>query len=170
MKRKAFLLMPAMLCLATAASAADGKWTFGTEDRGHPELVYSENGKSIFSVGCGHAFAVHAVYPGSPKKEGETAAITIASAGKKTTLRGEIDEPFDTDPPGSTHFRQWDLGTKRQDPALYGRSWKKSMWRLLDLIDSGHPLRISAEGRSYKLPPVDARGWERTFKSICLGF
>jgi hypothetical protein len=165
---KALSVVTAVSCFAmSTASAADGKWTFGTEDRGHPQLVYSENGKSIFSVGCGHAFAVHAVYPGPPKKEGEKAAITIASGRMKKTLRGEISSNYDEDPPGSTHFMQVDLGYARQDPALYGRAWKKMERRLLDLIDSGRPLRISAEGRSYTLPAVDARGWEARFKAIC---
>jgi len=27
------------------------------------------NGKTVFMVGCGHAFVVHAVYPGAPKKD-----------------------------------------------------------------------------------------------------
>src|SRR4051812_35024063 len=142
----------------SAALAANGSWTFGTGDRVQPLLVYAENGKSIFSVGCGHAFAVHAVYPGPPKKEGEKATLTVASGRMKMTLRGEISSNYDDDPPGSTHFLQWDLGYKRQDPALYGRTWKRREGRLFDLIDSGRPLRISAQGRSYKLPAVDVRG------------
>src|SRR5690242_14330991 len=134
MNSKTLGLATAVCCLAmSTAFAADGKWTFGTEDRGHPQLVYSENGKSVFSVVCGHAFGVHAVYPGSPKKEGDKATLTIASGRMTTTLRGEIGGADENGPPGSTHFLQWDLGYKRQDPALYGRAWKQREKRLLDL-------------------------------------
>jgi len=31
----------------------------------------------------------------------------------------------------------------------------------------GKPLIISAEGRSYVLPPVDVKGWKVRFKKIC---
>src|SRR5947209_9402660 len=111
-------LVTAICCLGlSTAFAANGTWTFGTEDRGHPQLVYSENGKSVFSVGCGRAFGVHAVYPGAPKKEGEKATLTVASGRTTLTLRGEIGGAYEDDPPGSTHFLQWDLGYKRQDPA-----------------------------------------------------
>src|SRR5438105_15051674 len=45
-----------------------GAWNFRIEERGHPELSYSKDGKSIFYVGCGRAFGLHAVYPGIPKR------------------------------------------------------------------------------------------------------
>jgi hypothetical protein len=151
----------------SAAYAANGSWQYGTEARGHPQLVYSENGKTIFMVACGRAFGIHAVYPGAPKKDGEKAAITISNARTKMTFRGEIDSGYKDDPPGATHFVQWDLGFSRQDPATFGPRWKKIEWRLFDLLDAGRPLRISAEGRSYKLPPIHIRGWEQKYKESC---
>ncbi len=168
-KLKVLVVLATLPCLGwPAARAANGVWKYGTEDRGHPELVYSENGKTIFMVGCGRAFGVHAVYPGVSKKDGEKAAITIANARTKMALQGEIQNDLgDDDPPGTMHFVQWDLGFARQDPALYGRAWKKIMSRLFDLLDAGRPLTISAEGHSYKLLPINIRGWERDFKGRC---
>ena len=158
----------AALCLGlSVAFAANGTWKFGTEDRGHPQLVYSENGKTVFMVACGRAFGIHAVYPGAPKKDGEKATITIANARTKMTFAGEIASGYDDDPPGATHFVQWDLGYARQDPELYGSRCRKIEWRFFDMLDAGRPLTISAEGRSYKLPPIDVRGWEQRFKDRC---
>ncbi len=161
-------LLAAVLWLGAAtAFAADGAWRFGTEDRDHPELRYVKDGKSVFYVGCGHAFGLHAVYPGRPMKPGAKAAITIATAKARMQFKGEIDEAYDDDPPGATHFVQWDLGYRRQDPALYEARWHKLEDRLLDLLDSGAPLEISAEKRSYTLPAVDAPEWKKRFKERC---
>ena len=114
-------------CLVlSSALAAGGTWKYGSEDRGHPQLIYSENGKNIFMVGCGRAFAIHAVYPGTPKKDDEKATITIANAKTRMTFEGEIDSASGADdPPNTTHFLQWDLGYKRQDPELFGKKWKR---------------------------------------------
>jgi hypothetical protein len=38
---------------------------------------------------------------------------------------------------------------------------------VFDLLDSGRPLMISAEGKSYVLPPVNARRWRKRFQKIC---
>jgi len=150
------------------APGASGAWSFGTEDRGHPVLSYAENSKTIFQVGCGHAFALHAVYPGSRQKEREKARITIDNGKRRMNFAGEISESFENDPPNTTHFVQWDLGYKRQDPRLYGKRWKVREHRLLDFLDSGRPLKVSAAGgRGYVLPPVEARGWKSRFEQIC---
>ena len=150
------------------ALGAGGAWSFGTEDRGHPVLSYAEKDKTIFQVGCGHAFGLHAVYPGSRKKEGEKARITLDNGKRRMTIAGEISESFEDDPPNTTYFVQWDLGYKRQDPGLYGKKWKLREHRLLDFLDSGRPLRVSASGgTSYVLPPVRARGWKSRFEQIC---
>jgi len=100
------------------------------------------NGKTVFMVGCGHAFVVHAVYPGAPKK----------------------DEAEATSP---SPFVQWDLGYPRQGPGLYEKKWHQLENRLFDLLDAGPPLTISAEGKSYVLPAVDAPQWRRRFQKIC---
>jgi hypothetical protein len=148
--------------------AADGVWKFDTEDQGHPRLAYLDNSKTIFMVGCGHAFAIHAVYPGAPKKDEDKATITIANGKTRMIFDGIIDSHFsEQNPPNTTHFVQFDLGFRRQDPALYGKRWQRLKSRLLDLLDSGRPLTVSAEGRSYGLPAVKVRGWKRRFKRIC---
>ena len=162
-------VLAAIACLAlSSASAADGTWKFDTEDQGHPRLAYWVNDKTTFSVGCGHAFAIHAVYPGAPKSDEAKATLTIANGKTRMIFDGIIDSHFSNlNPPDTTHFVQWDLGFKRQDPELYGRRWKRLESRLLELLDSGRPLTVSAEGGSYGLPAVKVRGWKERFKRIC---
>jgi hypothetical protein len=151
----------------SVALAENGSWKFGTEDRGHPELVYSENDKIVFMVVCGRAFGVHAVYPGDAKKEGEKATITISTVKTRMQFDGEIDSSYEGDPPNTRHFVQWDLGFFRQDPELFGKKWRKIESRLFDLLDSGQPLTIAAEGKNYVLPAVKASNWKKRFKEKC---
>ena len=167
--RQFCVVLGAMICVGLpAVCAAAGVWTYDTKDRGHPDLTYRENGKTVFSVGCGRAFAIHAVYPGPAKKDGEKVSITIASGKSQMDFAGEIDSGFNSDdPPNATHFLQWDLGFARQDPDLFAAKWKRLEARFLDLLDSGRPLTVSAEGQSYTLPPINVPRWKARFKKIC---
>jgi len=152
----------------SAASAAGGSWKFDTEDQGHPRLANWENDKTVVMIGCGHAFVVHAVYPGAPKKDEEKVTITIANGKTEMKLDGIIESQFAwMSPPNTTHFTQTDLGFTRQDDELYGRRWRRLEARLLDFLDSGRPLTISAEGKSYELPAIRIRGWKERFKRKC---
>jgi hypothetical protein len=174
------LFHPRLLCVLTATaglalSAASatgesgkGTWKFDTEDQGHPRLANWENDKTVVMIGCGHAFAVHAVYPGATMKDDEKATITIANGRTEMKLDGIIESRFaEMSPPNTTHFVQWDLGFTRQDRELYGRRWKRQEARLLNFLDSGRPLTVSAEGKSYELPAISIRGWKQRFKKIC---
>ena len=170
------LLHPRLLGVLAAISylawsgslAAGGTWTFDTEDQGHPRLAYWDNDKTTVFIGCGHAFAIHAVYPGAPKKDDDKATITIANGKAQMTFDGIIDSHFSNlNPPNTTHFVQWDLGFARQDPELYGKWWKRLEARLFDFLDSGQPLTVSAEGQSYALPAIKVRGWKQRFRRIC---
>ncbi|MGD0150202.1 MAG: hypothetical protein ABSB77_16620 [Xanthobacteraceae bacterium] len=162
-------ILAVVSCLGwSGAVAADGAWKFQVDERGHPELSYLDNNnRTVFMVGCGHAFAVHAVYPGAPKKDGEKATITIASAKTQMDFAGEIDSGFTDGPPNTTHFVQWDLGYRRQDPNLYEKKWHQLESRFFDLLDSKQPLTISAEGQNYVLPAVSAARWRQRFHKIC---
>jgi hypothetical protein len=164
MQRRLIVLAAIAAALASPAFAADGAWKFVVDEQDHPLLTYSEGGKEVFFVGCGHAFAVQAKYPGARGRKG-AATITISNAETRMTLKGEIDKPQAgaKDP----RFSQTDLGYRRQDPELYGDTWHALEDRLFRLIDSGRPLTISAEGKRYVLPPVDAPGWKKRFKEIC---
>jgi len=166
---RALGVLAIVFCLGLpAALAADGTWKFEIDERDHPGLSYlNANGKTVFLVGCGHAFAIHAVYPGAAKKDGAKAAIAVANKHAQMTFNGEIATGYENDPPHTTHFLQWDLGFRRQDPALYGKRWHVLESRLFDLLDSGQPLTISAEGKRYVLPAVDAPRWKERFKDIC---
>ena len=165
---KALVLLPVIGWLGLgAAFASAGAWKFEIDERGYPELKYSQNDKTVFYVGCGHAFGLHAVYPGGPRKEGAKATIVIASARTRLKFAGDIESPHADDPPNTAHFVQWDLGFSRQDPALYGKKWKRLESRFFNLLDSRQPLTISADGRSYVLPAVNVPKWKKRFKEIC---
>ena len=152
---------------STLSIAAQSGWKFELDEREHPGLQYVANDKSVFTVGCGHAFGIHAVYPGPRRKVGAKATVTLSNTKQQMTLRGEIEETSEDDQAGSTQFVQWDLGYRRQDPALFGPGWKKLEDRLFDLLDSGKPLTLSAEGKRYVLPPVDSPQWKARFKEKC---
>jgi len=164
---KATLLAIAGCFTVNVSLAGEGAWTFATADRGHPELKYSKDDKSIFYVGCGRAFGIHAVYPGPRKQDGTIVAITLSNSQARMELKGEIASGYEDDPPNTTHFVQWDLGFRRQDPDLYAEKWRKIERRLFDLLDAGKPLTVSAEDRSYTLPAVNVRDWKTQFEKRC---
>lgn len=47
------------------------------------------------------------------------------------------------------------------------RAWKELEARFLDLPPSSQSLTISAEGKSYTLPAVDAPDWKKPFTDRC---
>jgi hypothetical protein len=145
--------------IASPASAASGSWKFEPDSRDNPILAYSENGKTVFTIGCGRAFGLVAKYPGVAKKAGK-ATITIAGPQNLMTFDGEFAAPEED---SVADFLQWDLGFHRQDPKLYGRKWNAIKSRLLDLLGSGAPLTVSAGKRSYKLPAVNVSDWRKPF-------
>jgi hypothetical protein len=69
-------------------------------------------------------------------------------------------------PPNTTMFNQADLGYARDDPELYHDKWHALENRVFDFLDSGHPLTISAEGKSYVLPPVNVPRWRALPKNL----
>ena len=83
-------------------------------------------------------------------------------------FEGQIDSGYDDDPPNTTHFVQWGLGYERQNPGLYVKKWKENKSRLFDFLDSGQPLTVSAEGRSYVLPPIKNSRLEIAFQKKML--
>jgi len=157
------LMMAALMASLTApvSPALAGSWIYELEmPREAPTLKYVDGDKATFLMGCGHAFGLHLKYPGVAKKDG-AASITIAAGKRKMTFKGEFEEPFeDVD----ATFVQWDLGYRRQDPDLYTKKWDAVRDRLLDLLDSGARLTISAGKDSYELPPVDAKNWRKPFE------
>jgi hypothetical protein len=142
-----------------AQPAVAGSWKYELDERDHSILSYSEDGKATFLIGCGRAFALHAKYPGKAKTEGNT-RLVIASGKRSMAFLGDFEAPFDD---LATTFVQFDLGYRRADLALYGKKWRALRNRLLDLLDSGKALKISAGRDSYTLPPVDAIGWREAF-------
>jgi hypothetical protein len=151
------VLTTALLAVSFSSCGAAGSWKLGFDARDHPSLSYSEDGRTIFMVGCGHAFALHAKYPGSSESAGR-ASIAISNVRTSMRLRGEFEEPSADD---QTTFVQWDLGFSRQDPELYARRWKRVRSRLLDLIATADPLTIASGYRRYHIPRVDVPGWRR---------
>ena len=117
-----------------------------------------------FLIGCGNHFEVLAVYPATPKQDGrQGTTITIASGKTQMDFAGFVDVGSEHTPPDVKMFDQADLGF----PDLEQDKWRALENRVLELLDSGQPLTISAEGKSYVLPPVKAPRWRTRFQKIC---
>jgi hypothetical protein len=145
----------------TSALAAGGSWKFEPDSRDNPILTYSENGTTIFQIGCGRAFGLEVRYPGVARTSGK-ASVTLATSRDKMTFDGEFHAPTEN---SQTNFVQWDLGFARQDPKLYGKRWNTIKSRLLDLIASGEPLKLSAGKSSYQLPSTNITNWKEPLQA-----
>jgi hypothetical protein len=167
-----FARLPVVLAIVsllglTAALAAEGAWKFEIDRQDQPSLSYLDsNHKTVFWVGCGAHFLMRAVYPGAPKKDDDKATITLANRTTHMDLAGEI-EAYDDLPPHTTGFVQADLGYARDDPELYEEKWHALEARFFDLLDSGQPLTVAAEGHSYALPAIKINRWRQRFNKIC---
>ena len=128
---------------------------------------YDTNRKTVFRFGCGVHYELDAVYPGSAAKQDHTeAAITIANGKTQMDFAGftyPLDSDADDWPPNTTMFNQGDLGHRE----LEGDKWAALENQFLGFLDSGRPLTISAEGKSYVLPPVNVPRWRARFQKIC---
>ena len=141
-----------------------GSWKFeiGRQDR--PALSYYDTrGRGIFGIACGMHFEMNAVYPGAAPKEDTTGSITIANGKTQMDFAGNVfHNPEVEMPTDLPFFNQADFG----HPELDADKWDALKNRLLDFLDSGHPLTISAEGKSYVLPPVNAPRWRARWLKI----
>jgi hypothetical protein len=156
--------------LSEALPAGDvwkGSWKFeiGRQDR--PALSYLDTrGRGIFGIACGMHFEMNAVYPGAAPKEDTTGSITIANGKTQMDFAGNVFAPSPETwmQPDLPLFNQADFGV----PNEVGNAdkWERAGNRLLDFLDSGHPLTISAEGKSYVLPPVKAPRWRARWLKI----
>ena len=162
----------------SAASAAGGisndtwkgAWKFEIDRQDQPWLgFYDTRGKTVFRIGCGAHFEMDAVYPGgAPKQDHTKASITIANGKTQMDFAGFIYAGSEYDPPHTAIFNQSDLGYDHDDdPELYEDKWHALENRVFDLLDSGQPLTISAESKSYVLPPVNVPRWRARFQKIC---
>lgn len=156
------------LNVSGALAAGDvwkGAWKFETSHQGQPWLGFHDPaGKTVFLIGCGTHFEVMAVYPATPKQDGrQSATITIASGKKQMDFAGFVDVGSERTPRGFKMFDQADLGNHD----LEENAFQELEYRVLDLFSSGQPLTISAEGKSYVLPPVKAPRWRAQWEKIC---
>ncbi len=142
-----------------------GAWKFETSHQGQPWLgYYDPHGKTVFLIGCGTHFEVMAVYPAEPKQDGrQPATITISDGDKQMVFAGLVDEGSEQTPPDVRMFDQADLG----QPDLEEKAFRKLEYRVLDLFSAGRKVTISAEGKSYVLPPVKAPRWRQRWEKIC---
>jgi len=141
-----------------------GAWKFEMS-RDQPWLgYYDPNGKTVFLIGCGTHFEVLAVYPATPKQAGrQGATITIDTGKTQMDFAGFVDVGSELTPPNRAMFDQADLGQSD----LEQNKWRALESRVLDMFSSGRPLTISAEGKSYVLPPVRAPRWRARWQKIC---
>ena len=154
--------------LSEALPAGDvwkGSWKFEIDRQDQPYLSYYDtSSKTVFRIFCGAHFEMDAVYPGMPPKQEHTpGSITIANGKTQMEFVGFIYAGSEFNPRDTTLFNQADLG----DPDLSENKWRALENRVFDLLDSGQPLTISAEGKSYVLPPVNVPRWRARFQKIC---
>ena len=154
--------------LSEALPAGDvwkGSWKFEIDRRGPSLGYYDTSGKTVFHIVCGMHFEMDAVYPGaSPKQDDTEASITIANGKTQMDFAGNVfHNPEVEMPTDLPFFNQAELG----HPELDKDKWGALENRVFDLLDSGRPLTISAEGKSYVLPPVNAPRWRARFQKIC---
>jgi hypothetical protein len=149
-----------VLALALAPAFA-GTWKHEVVPNDGDVLTYSADGKIQFYLGCGRGFALHVKYPGEAKQEGE-ADIAIATSKGRMTFNGDFEDP---DVFGGTDFRQSYLGYLHSDPRVFGKKWNAVKARLLNMLDSNGPITISAGGRSYRLPAIEAGDWHQALDS-----
>ena len=160
------------LCAASAAGGTSkdtwkGAWKFEIDRHDRPWLGYYDiGGKTVFRMGCGTHFEMDAVYPGgAPKQDHTKASITIANGKTQMDFAGYVlpPSPEGKMPTDLPFFNQADLG----HPELDEDKWGALENRVLDLLGSGQPLTISAEGKSYVLPPLKVPRWRARFQKIC---
>ncbi len=154
--------------LSAALPAGDvwkGSWKFEIDRRDQPALSYYDTGgRRIFGIACGVHFEMNAVYPGAAPKDDTPGSITIANGKTRMDFAGNVFHNPEVEMPTELpFFNQANLGY----PDLEQDKWRALENRFLDLLDSGHPLTISAEGKSYVLPPVKVPRWRARFQKIC---
>ena len=142
-----------------------GAWSLERDRYDRPWLTFFDtNRKTVFRFGCGTHYELDAVYPGeAPKQDHTEATITIGNGKTQMDFAGFTYAAPENFPPDTSWFNQADLG----HPELTDDIWGALEDRLLDLLASGQPLRISAEGKSYVLPPTRASRWRARFQKVC---
>ena len=161
-------LFAASAAAGTSKDTWRGAWKFEIDRQDQPSLnYYDTRGKTVFRIGCGAHFDMRVVYPGAAKQDDTKASITIANGRTHMDFAGVVDGGTEYDPTHTTMFDQPDLGYARDDPELYEDKWHALENRVFDLLDSGQPLTISAEGKSYILPPINVPRWRARFQKIC---
>jgi hypothetical protein len=150
---------------ATSKDTSKGAWKFEIDRQDRPWLgFYETTGKTVFRIGCGTHFEIDAVYPGeAPKQDHTKASITIAIGKTQMDFAGFTYAGPESFPPNTSMFNQPDLGY----PELDEDKWRALENRVLDLLGSGQPLTISAEGKSYVLTPAKVPRWRARFQKIC---
>jgi hypothetical protein len=158
--------------IAANDGAAQGAgWTVSSTDQDHPSLRYADGKKTVFMMGCDQAFVVRAAFPDvakRPKKANEKSYITIENGKSQMNLTGVLQAGSNDELPADTmYFVQSDLGYDHNSSATYGPAWQKRQAKLLDFLDSGRALTISAAGKVYVLPAIKITDWKTRLKKAC---
>jgi hypothetical protein len=151
------------LLLGAAVYASEGKWSFTHDPRGHPELTYLENGKTLFFLGVGRAIGLWIAYPGPPQPDKEDEVIEIRTATEKWVMRGDLvnDHGFDR---GVTYFRQWDLGVDRASTPFdnLGAKWSK----FIKSLAASREIEITTKVGNVVLPGITVKDISQQFGSV----
>jgi hypothetical protein len=115
-----------MMAALSSVPAFAGTWKYEYVSNDGHVVTYVEDGKTIFYIGCGRGFALHAKYPGTPKTEGD-ATIQITTSRDHMTFKGEFEEPLEETAPVprnfATSFVRTYLGYAKRDPRVFGKAW-----------------------------------------------
>jgi len=142
-----------------------GAWTLEMDRYDRPWLTFNDaSHKTVLRFGCGTHYELDAVYPGqAPKQDHTEATITIGNGKTQMDFAGFTYAGPENFPPDTAWFNQADLG----HPELTDEKWAALEGRVLDLLGSGQALTVSAEDKSYVLPPTKASRWRARFQKGC---
>jgi hypothetical protein len=136
--------------LTSFVSAGHAGWEFPAKPNGRAEIAFVENGKTVFSLACGHNLVLSVRYP--IKQWRGPARLSIGNSRTHVDIVGRIDAGDDK---RDMFLAVWTGGP---DPA--------NLDRLMSILSSRLKLAIRAGRGQYSLPGVEA-GALRKYKNSC---
>jgi hypothetical protein len=151
--RSTFHRAATMAALSTflAAAQASAGWETPAQPQARAEIVFTDNGKTIFDLACAHNIVLFLKYPG--KKKSGAATMVISSGKQSIPVRGDLEK----NDAGELLFTAARTG-KTPDPA--------DMDAVMALLFSRLELTFTAEGAKYVLPGMDGKVIEK-YRSDC---
>ncbi len=148
LRRAATMAALSTLLAATQASAG---WETPAQPQARAEIVFTDNGKTVFDLACAHNIVLFLKYPG--KKKSGAVTMVISDAKQSIPVRGDLEK----NDAGQLMFTAAWTG-KTPDPA--------DMDAVMAVLFSRTELTFTAEGAKYVLPGMEGKVIER-YRSDC---